>query len=682
MVYNITNKGFEFRKNMGFKSYCWHIGNTSFRVKQLAYKNEIQLSALLELEKRFPDFEWNNEIQTKYYNLLATDDYGLTTGTATKKDKDAREKTAPLLDLGLITDNRRLTEVGRRIHQISVEHDFESDNVLERSKDSYLYLLQLLKMQVVDDDIKIKPFLAFLYLLIKCDYLSKDEFTYLMPLCKNTGDVVSLAAKINTTSHNIDIDNYILERILLMDNYKEALSLLLASDGDVSEDLIVKVGLNRKSGQNGEVKYDAPIAHVLNECLYISLNKDSLSHEEKIEHLKSLKKKVDKVSSNQKGAWNKYFMFGRKKNYSNSDLDDFYALDMFGFTDEKDLKKYFFKTWHLNKIKNTLENYYDLNKRYFMLSDMFLYSNERFKLIDLGFFYFSDIIDEMLFRNLLEPDAYRISFSSIIPIEQIDPVCIKTNKDIADVINERFGERILPNQVEQYVKEINNKAFIKFVDENFGNDVIIHLLDCFKERNDEEILALVSDEAMPSTSFEYIVAIIWYRLSGEKGYLEDYMNLSLSNYRPKSHAPGGKPDILFKYKLNEKYPTHDLVIEVTLSESTTQIEMEQLTVKRHLETNIKETHNTNDYAIFIAGNLDERIIQGFRAFKHYHFSDGGIERSGLNIVPLDTDILKHLILNDVGYEKIFKVCLESYKSANDSLSWYQEELKNKILMLN
>lgn len=682
MLYNITNKGFEFRKTMGFKSYCWHIGNTSFRVKQLAYKNEIQLSALLELEKQIPNFEWDNKTQIKYYDLLATDKYGLTTGTATKKDKDAREKTSPLLDLGLITNDRRLTEVGKRIHQISVQHDFEADNVLERSKDSYLYLLQLLKMQVVDDDVKIKPFLAFLYLLVKCDFLSKDEFTYLMPLCKNSGDVVNLAAEINTTGHNIDIDNYILDRILLMDNYQKARSLLLDSDGEVSEDLIVKVGLNRKSGQNGKKKYDAPIAHLLNECLFLAKNKNTLSKNDKIEHIKIIKAKVDKLSSNQKPSWSKYFQFSRKKEYSDEEIINFYNLPVFCNEDEKEFKKCFFKTWHLLKVKNTLENYYDLNKRYFMLSDMFLYSNEKFKLVDLGFFYFSDIINEMLFRSLLNNDDYGKTFNSVIAIEKIDPACIKTNKDIADVINERFGERILPNQVEQYVKEINNKAFIKFIDENFDNNTIIHLLDCFKERNDEEILSLVSDEAMPSTSFEYIVAIIWYRLSGEKGYLEDYMNLSLSNYRPKSHAPGGKPDILFKYKLNEHYPTHDLVIEVTLSESTTQIEMEQLTVKRHLETNIKETHNTNDYAVFIAGNLDERIIQGFRAFKHYHFRDDGIERSGLNIVPLDTDILKHFILNNIGYEKIYRVCSESYKSSNDSLSWYDEDLKNKILMLN
>ena len=34
---------------MGFKSYCWSIGTTSFRVEQLNYKNECQLRYLNEL---------------------------------------------------------------------------------------------------------------------------------------------------------------------------------------------------------------------------------------------------------------------------------------------------------------------------------------------------------------------------------------------------------------------------------------------------------------------------------------------------------------------------------------------------------------------------------------------------------------------------------------------------------
>ena len=45
---------------MGFKSYCWSIGTTSFRVDQSNYKNECQLRYLNELFTSNPDMEWDN----------------------------------------------------------------------------------------------------------------------------------------------------------------------------------------------------------------------------------------------------------------------------------------------------------------------------------------------------------------------------------------------------------------------------------------------------------------------------------------------------------------------------------------------------------------------------------------------------------------------------------------------
>jgi hypothetical protein len=50
---------------MGFKSYCWSIGTTSFRVEQLNYKNECQLRYLNELfSQTIPTF---NITSKKHY---------------------------------------------------------------------------------------------------------------------------------------------------------------------------------------------------------------------------------------------------------------------------------------------------------------------------------------------------------------------------------------------------------------------------------------------------------------------------------------------------------------------------------------------------------------------------------------------------------------------------------------
>ena len=51
-----------------FKSYCWSLGTTSFRVKDLNFKIERQLQILKELWEKNPNVKWNgnNKIQEEY----------------------------------------------------------------------------------------------------------------------------------------------------------------------------------------------------------------------------------------------------------------------------------------------------------------------------------------------------------------------------------------------------------------------------------------------------------------------------------------------------------------------------------------------------------------------------------------------------------------------------------------
>ena len=174
---------------MGFKSYCWSIGTTSFRVDQLNYKNECQLRYLNELFISNPDMKWDKTLQTKYFDLLVSKDF--IEDYDAIKDKDAREKTSGLADIGLVyRKTRHITPIGDLINKISLSGDFSSDNILEIPKDSYVYLLQFLKYQINDSAIQIRPFVALLYMLSKLEYLTREEFTYLYPTCLNNDDVL------------------------------------------------------------------------------------------------------------------------------------------------------------------------------------------------------------------------------------------------------------------------------------------------------------------------------------------------------------------------------------------------------------------------------------------------------------------------------------------------------------
>ena len=105
------------------------------------------------------------------------------------KYKAAREKTSGLYDMGLIDENHRLTDVGRNLLQLSVDGEtFLRKTPLNISEDSLLYLKQLLKLSSNDTGNTVRPFIVVLYLLSKLDYLTYEEFRYLMPLCTSSSN--------------------------------------------------------------------------------------------------------------------------------------------------------------------------------------------------------------------------------------------------------------------------------------------------------------------------------------------------------------------------------------------------------------------------------------------------------------------------------------------------------------
>ena len=117
-----------------YKSFCWSLGTTSFRTKNFNKTIEEQLGLLNEFWLR-PDVQneaWmgNNVLQSKYYDFMK--EKGFVEGNAGNKPKDAREKTSGLVDIGLIDENRKLSDAGRALLHISSENDFSSDNQFQQ----------------------------------------------------------------------------------------------------------------------------------------------------------------------------------------------------------------------------------------------------------------------------------------------------------------------------------------------------------------------------------------------------------------------------------------------------------------------------------------------------------------------------------------------------------------------
>ena len=118
--------------DLKYKSFYWCLGTTSFRTKNFNKKIEQQLSLLQKFwslrENVGRDWKESNGTQTEYYNFLQENEF--ISGDANNKAKDAREKTSGLVALGLIDDNRRLTDVGNELLKLSEENNFAVDNIL------------------------------------------------------------------------------------------------------------------------------------------------------------------------------------------------------------------------------------------------------------------------------------------------------------------------------------------------------------------------------------------------------------------------------------------------------------------------------------------------------------------------------------------------------------------------
>ena len=106
---------------IGFKSYCWAIGTTSYRTDNFNMSIERQMSLMKEF-RELPGNEnksWigNNVFQAEYYQFLKS--RGFVKGDAPRPDKDAREKTSGLRDIGLLDDERKITAAGEELIAIA-----------------------------------------------------------------------------------------------------------------------------------------------------------------------------------------------------------------------------------------------------------------------------------------------------------------------------------------------------------------------------------------------------------------------------------------------------------------------------------------------------------------------------------------------------------------------------------
>ncbi len=650
-----------------YKSFCWSFGTTSFRTKNFNKTIEEQL-ALLNGFWQLPENQdciWNGnvELQTRYYVYMQRK--GFVEGSASNKPKDAREKTSGLVDIGLIDEGRHLTTAGISLLEVCNANNFTSDNFFNIPKDSYIYLKQLLKTSSSIDGNTVRPFIVLLYVLSKVDELSLDEFTYLLPLCTNSENTQSVVDGIDAIrTGTLTIDDFILDRLMGMDNYQAALALLL--DNNVDENLLCEVGLNRKSRSYDKVYFP------LYQQLYSAyINNDAMAFSQVYTATKDIKI----------GKWWRGYLFntisevaiGRNPlNCINHTLFD-------SVTNDIEFKTAFFKIMHLFKAKATLSDYLDLNRRYVKTTDVILFEDGVVKLDIVPKHFFNAVIENLYIHGY----ERSLELYTDCPINYID-ACLNINEQsVINGVNAELGTTVTTITEARAVLEDNRYARLQhLIDTKFTDTQILTLLDCFERRNDTDIRSMVTDNADVPTIFEYVLAILWYKVSERQGKILDYMKLSLdADLLPKTHAAGGEADIVYEYEATEHYPSHTLLIEATLADSTNQRRMEMEPVSRHLGQHLIRTRNMDSYCVFVTNFLNINVISDFRSRKttpYYDTQDYTQYIGGMKIIPLETSELKKIIMNRTTYKELFSLFEAAFQSILPPHEWYDNNIKNTL----
>lgn len=660
-----------------YSSFMWKFGTTSFRTTEFNRRIEWQLG-LLDKFWQMPknhDLGWEKkykapyqkdiyDVKNRYYDWLVEN--GFTEGNDAIKYKAAREKTSGLYDMGLINENHRITEVGRSLMKISKDHDFLTKTSLGISKDSYLYLLQLLKLSYDDTGSIVRPLIVVLFLLSKLDYLSNDEFRYLMPLCTDASSTSYILQCIEGLRNGKGtIDSILVDFLLSKKNYQ--LGLERFSNNVFSEKLLLSVGMNRKSAA-----YDKNYINVYKELHAVYMNQDKT-------RIVPLFCAINKLT--QKTKWKKLlFDTSITSVIKKSPEEHLLSLPESYTIDEKSFKKFFYITMHLYKAKATLEDYLDLNRRYLGLTNCFIFEDEQVKLDIVPKHFFASAIDK------LYEQAYTPCNLLFVNCKMEDICSALTFKETSIIsgISKELGTTI--SNIEEAYNEVDKLRYTRFrhlLEEKFDEQTLLKLLDDFENRSDEkdkEINSIVTDNADIPTIFEYVLAIIWYRASGCRGKILSFMKLSLdSNLLPVTHAAGGEADIVYEYPETHFYPKHSLLLEATLADSTNQRRMEMEPVSRHMGNHLLRTHNENSYCVFATNFLQINVISDFKSRKNMPYYDPQNQDNyvdGMKIIPIQTEDLKLILRFHITYAALYTHFQKAYESEERHAGvWYNKFVK-------
>ena len=187
----------------------------------------------------------------------------------------------------------------------------------------------------------------------------------------------------HTETEKISLDKTLVAVLMAKENYKAAFDYFIQNQ--ITEEVICNAGMNRKSPQ-----YDKTYFSFYKLLYDVVMNKNH-------DKIYELFEATNKISGNPSALWKQYlFKTGNKKAIKK---DGFAALNhntILNAKDECDFKKIFFEQMHLFKMKSTLADYMDLNRRYFRTTDVVIFADGKVELDIMPKCYFNLFADELI----------------------------------------------------------------------------------------------------------------------------------------------------------------------------------------------------------------------------------------------------------------------------------------------
>ena len=654
------------------------LGNTGARLSDSRSVYPQILESLNEFRRT--NTSWDVPDQEQFAVLLGENDvFNISTDTVVGSAKDVRVKTGFLNQLGFVNSTRILSDLGRELLRVNSKDKIEI-NEFDLSEDSFVYLKQFLKYQ--HPGFEIKPILSLIYSILEfdnnlpIDFLTfiwsnsttKEELVQSLTAYKATRDIKQVLYNNCLTSESV---------VITRENCDFFFNENNIDDEDEFNDLMYSIIPHGKGNS-----FKNKTISLFRDLYRYWLNKNTWTSDRKQIYIQeNLKSRYKDINSKKSIDYLEYLFNTTSLNNSSNWQDIIRFLEntpLMSSTSDKEFIVSFHVLFMFIKKLSICYEYQDLNIRHLKLLDIFIFEHDSVKL-DLIFEYlFKPKKEDLLEIIILEEDDYRsflesnqLNLGDIYNFLDFEPSNLSKLIAIDHPEIESIG-------LKNFANKKREERLTKLVEKVFTRQNIITLFESIYPRNDKQIRKLIKEwysdyDATIPALFEYLLGISFYWISQKKIKLSDILNSGLdSNLLPKTHAGGGKADIIIK-SLARHY-----LIEATLSEKDGQRKMEAEPVPRHLAKHILEG-NENSLVLFIAGQLDPNNLQVLRMYKFRKWYGKDQSVDSMNVLPLSVENMIYLLKEEMDFELFESKVDELLESQQvDGKEWYESEIDKEF----